>query len=194
MEGKAHSCPKLFWVLLCGHKGNYMIRPSLRFVPCKKKGKEQKNRIRCQNEECQLYLAHTEWTVLTLFMHNLHLTTSCLFLGVRSPERPVVPNVTALSATEMRITWCRVNSNKVEINHYELYIDTQLEYSGIDVMYIAKRLKPWSWYEVKLRACGFSPGSCSPFSRLALVKTLGDGKLHWQALNGFKMFWWILIN
>jgi len=69
-----------------------------------------------------------------------------------------------------------VNSNKVEIDHYELFIDTELEYSGIDVMYIAKRLKPWSWYEVKLRACGFSPGSCSPFSRPALVKTLRDGK------------------
>lgn len=95
--------------------------------------------------------------------------------GVRSPERPVVPNVTALSSTEVRITWCRVNSNKVEIDHYELYIDTQLEYSGVDVIYIAKRLKPWSWYEVKLRACGFSPGSCSPFSRPALVKTMQDG-------------------
>lgn len=96
--------------------------------------------------------------------------------GVRSPERPVVPNVTALSSTEIRITWCRVNSNKVEIDHYELFIDTELEYSGIDVMYMAKRLKPWSWYEVKLRACGFSPGSCSPFSRPALVKTLRDSK------------------
>ena len=86
-----------------------------------------------------------------------------------------MPNVTALSSTEVRITWCRVNSNKVEIDHYELYIDTQLEYSGVDVIYIAKRLKPWSWYEVKLRACGFSPGSCSPFSRPALVKTMQDG-------------------
>lgn len=95
---------------------------------------------------------------------------------MRSPERPVVPNITALSSTEVRITWCRVHSNKVEIDHYELYIDTELEYSGIDVMYIAKRLKPWSWYEVKLRACGFSPRSCSPFSRPALVKTLRDGK------------------
>ena len=64
----------------------------------------------------------------------------------------------------------------MEIDHYELFIDTELEYSGIDVMYIAKRLKPWSWYEVKLRACGFSPGSCSPFSRPALVKTLRDGR------------------
>ncbi|KAJ7373193.1 hypothetical protein OS493_014341 [Desmophyllum pertusum] len=96
--------------------------------------------------------------------------------GVRSPERPVVPNVTALSSTEVRITWCRVNSNKVEIDHYELFIDTELEYSGIDVMYMAKRLKPWTWYEVKLRACGFSPGSCSPFTRPALVKTLRDSK------------------
>lgn len=95
--------------------------------------------------------------------------------SVRSPERPVVPNVTAISSTEVRITWCRVNSNKVEIDHYELYIDTQLEYSGIDVIYVAKRLKPWSWYEVKLRACGFSPASCSPFSRPALVKTMQDG-------------------
>lgn len=94
--------------------------------------------------------------------------------GVRSPERPVVPNVTAISSTEVRITWCRVNSNKVEIDHYELFIDSQLEYSGLDVMYMAKRLKPWSWYEVKLRACGFSPGSCSPFSIPALVKTLRD--------------------
>ena len=96
--------------------------------------------------------------------------------GVRSPERPVVPNVTAISSTEVRITWCRVNSNKVEIDHYELFIDSQLEYSGLDVMYMAKRLKPWSWYEVKLRACGFSPGSCSPFSIPALVKTLRDSK------------------
>lgn len=95
--------------------------------------------------------------------------------SVRSPERPVVPNVTAISSTEVRITWCRVNSNKVEIDHYELYIDTQLEYSGIDVIYVAKRLKPWSWYEVKLRACGFSPASCSPFSRPSLVKTMQDG-------------------
>ena len=95
---------------------------------------------------------------------------------MRSPERPVVPNVTAISSTEVRITWCRVNSNKVEIDHYELFIDSQLEYSGLDVMYMAKRLKPWSWYEVKLRACGFSPGSCSPFSIPALVKTLRDSK------------------
>lgn len=94
--------------------------------------------------------------------------------GVRSPERPVVPNVTAISSTEVRVTWCRVNSNKVEIDHYELFIDSQLEYSGLDVLYMAKRLKPWSWYEVKLRACGFSPGSCSPFSIPALVKTLRD--------------------
>ena len=99
-----------------------------------------------------------------------------MILGVKSPERPVVPNVTAISSTEIRITWCRVNSNKVEIDHYELYIDTELEYSGLDVVYMAKRLKTWSWYEVKLRACGFSPGSCSPFSRPALVKTLRDGK------------------
>ena len=95
---------------------------------------------------------------------------------MRSPERPVVPNVTAISSTEVRFTWCRVNSNKVEIDHYELFIDSQLEYSGLDVMYMAKRLKPWSWYEVKLRACGFSPGSCSPFSIPALVKTLRDSK------------------
>lgn len=101
---------------------------------------------------------------------------SHIIAGVRSPERPVVPNITALSTTEVRITWCRVNSNKVEIDHYELFIDSELEYSGIDVMYVAKRLKPWSWYEVKLRACGFSPGSCSPFSRPALVKTLRDSK------------------
>lgn len=92
--------------------------------------------------------------------------------GARSPERPVVPNITALSSTEVRVTWCRVNSNKVEIDHYELFIDSELEYSGIDVMYVAKRLKPWSWYEIKLRACGFSPSSCSPFSIPALVKTL----------------------
>ena len=95
---------------------------------------------------------------------------------MRSPERPVVPNVTAISSTEVRFTWCRVNSNKVEIDHYELFIDSQLEYSGLDVMYMAKRLQPWSWYEVKLRACGFSPGSCSPFSIPALVKTLRDSK------------------
>lgn len=105
-----------------------------------------------------------------IFFVGLDKTSS-----VRSPERPVVPNVTAISSTEVRITWCRVNSNKVEIDHYELYIDTQLEYSGIDVIYVAKRLKPWSWYEVKLRACGFSPASCSPFSRPALVKTMQDG-------------------
>lgn len=92
--------------------------------------------------------------------------------GARSPERPVVPNITALSSTDIRVTWCRVNSNKVEIDHYELFIDSELEYSGIDVMYVAKRLKPWSWYEIKLRACGFSPSSCSPFSIPALVKTL----------------------
>ena len=98
-------------------------------------------------------------------------------VGVKSPERPVVPNVTAISSTEIRITWCRVHSNKVEIDHYELFIDTELEYSGVDVMYIAKRLKPWSGYEVKLRACGVSPGACSPFSRPALVMTLRDGKL-----------------
>lgn len=103
-------------------------------------------------------------------------TCRIFIAGVRSPERPVVPNITALSTTEVRITWCRVNSNKVEIDHYELFIDSELEYSGIDVMYVAKRLKPWSWYEVKLRACGFSPGSCSPFSRPALVKTLRDSK------------------
>lgn len=105
-----------------------------------------------------------------IFFVGLDKTSS-----VRSPERPVVPNVTAISSTEVRITWCRVNSNKVEIDHYELYIDTQLEYSGIDVIYVAKRLKPWSWYEVKLRACGFSPASCSPFSRPSLVKTMQDG-------------------
>lgn len=97
-------------------------------------------------------------------------------VGARSPERPVVPNITALSSTEVRVTWCRVNSNKVEIDHYELFIDSELEYSGIDVMYVAKRLKPWSWYEIKLRACGFSPSSCSPFSIPALVKTLRGSK------------------
>ena len=109
--------------------------------------------------------------------------------GVRSPERPVVPNVTAISSTEVRITWCRVNSNKVEIDHYELYIDTQLEYSGIDVIYVAKRLKPWSWYEVKLRACGFSPASCSPFSRPALVKTMQDGMSSCYISNRSHFLW-----
>ncbi|KAL9957854.1 hypothetical protein ACROYT_G034804 [Oculina patagonica] len=113
--------------------------------------------------------------------------------GVRSPERPVVPNVTALSSTEIRITWCRVNSNKVEIDHYELFIDTELEYSGIDVMYMAKRLKPWSWYEVKLRACGFSPGSCSPFSRPALVKTLRDSDNSTVIQSGVTLFKVIVV-
>lgn len=94
----------------------------------------------------------------------------------------MAPNVTAISSTEVRITWCRVNSNKVEIDHYELYIDTQLEYSGVDVIYIAKRLKSWSWYEVKLRACGFSPASCSLFSRPALVKTMQDGMLSYYVM------------
>lgn len=95
-------------------------------------------------------------------------------LAVKSPERPVLPNVTVLSTTEIKITWCRVNSNKVEINRYELFIDGKLEYSGLDVMYVAKRLKPWTWYDVKLRACGFFPGSCSPFSMPRLYKTLRD--------------------
>lgn len=110
--------------------------------------------------------------------------------GARSPERPVVPNITALSSTEVRVTWCRVNSNKVEIDHYELFIDSELEYSGIDVMYVAKRLKPWSWYEIKLRACGFSPGSCSPFSIPALVKTLrgsGNGTVIQSGVILFKV-------
>ncbi|XP_032233641.1 uncharacterized protein LOC5508924 isoform X2 [Nematostella vectensis] len=71
------------------------------------------------------------------------------------------------------MNWCRVRSNNVEIDHYELFIDNELEYSGIDVMYVAKRLKPWTAYEIKLRACGFLPGaSCSLFSRPLLVKTL----------------------
>lgn len=97
--------------------------------------------------------------------------------GVRAPERPVVPNVTATSPTEIKMSWCRVKPNKIEIDHYELYIDNELEYSGIDVMYVAKRLKPWMWYEVKLRSCGFQPGfACSPFSRPILVKTLADGE------------------
>lgn len=97
--------------------------------------------------------------------------------GVRAPERPVVPNVTATSPTEIKMSWCRVKPNNIEIDHYELFIDNELEYSGIDVMYVAKRLKPWSWYEVKLRACGFQPGfTCSPFSRPILVKTLSSGK------------------
>ncbi|KAK3703762.1 hypothetical protein QZH41_008442 [Actinostola sp. cb2023] len=97
--------------------------------------------------------------------------------GVRAPERPVVPNVTATSPTEIKMSWCRVKPNKIEIDHYELFIDNELEYSGIDVMYVAKRLKPWTWYEVKLRACGFQPGfSCSPFSRPILVKTLSNNE------------------
>ncbi|KAK3739184.1 hypothetical protein QZH41_017335, partial [Actinostola sp. cb2023] len=96
---------------------------------------------------------------------------------VRAPERPVVPNVTATSPTEIKMSWCRVKPNKIEIDHYELFIDNELEYSGIDVMYVAKRLKPWTWYEVKLRACGFQPGfSCSPFSRPILVKTLSNNE------------------
>lgn len=97
--------------------------------------------------------------------------------GVRAPERPVVPNVTATSPTEIKMSWCRVKPNNIEIDHYELYIDNELEYSGIDVMYVAKRLKPWTLYEVKLRSCGFQPGfACSPFSRPILVMTLADRK------------------
>ncbi|XP_032233640.1 uncharacterized protein LOC5508924 isoform X1 [Nematostella vectensis] len=92
---------------------------------------------------------------------------------VISPERPVVPNVTVTGPSEIKMNWCRVRSNNVEIDHYELFIDNELEYSGIDVMYVAKRLKPWTAYEIKLRACGFLPGaSCSLFSRPLLVKTL----------------------
>ncbi|XP_031559540.1 uncharacterized protein LOC116295765 [Actinia tenebrosa] len=107
----------------------------------------------------------------------LSTCTPAMEARVRSPERPVVPNVTATSPTEIKMSWCRVKPNNIEIDHYELYIDNELEYSGIDVMYVAKRLKPWTWYEVKLRSCGFQPGfTCSPFSRPKLVKTLADGE------------------
>ena len=88
-----------------------------------------------------------------------------------SPEQPVSPNVTAISPTAIKVTWCRVNSNKVEIDHYELFIDNELEYSGIDVIYTAKRLKPFTWYEVKLRACGVFSNRCSTFSRNRLIMT-----------------------
>ena len=76
----------------------------------------------------------------------------------------------------------------MEIDHYELFIDSELEYSGIDVMYVAKRLKPWSWYEIKLRACGFSPGSCSPFSIPALVKTLRGSKCILFIISGIASY------
>ena len=99
-------------------------------------------------------------------------------VGVRvfAPEKPVLPNVTAMNPTEIKVTWCRVNSNKVDIDHYELFIDNELEYSGIDIIYVAKRLKPFTRYEVKLRACGVFPNRCSVFSRKRVIKTPRAGK------------------
>lgn len=72
--------------------------------------------------------------------------------------------------------WCWVNFNKVEIDYYELFIDFELEYFGIDVMYVVKWFKLWFWYEIKLRVCGFSFSFCFLFLIFVLVKILRGSK------------------
>lgn len=97
-------------------------------------------------------------------------------VGVRFLERLVVLNIIVFSLIEVWVMWCWVNFNKVEIDYYELFIDFELEYFGIDVMYVVKWFKLWFWYEIKLRVCGFSFSFCFLFLIFVLVKILRGSK------------------
>ena len=85
-------------------------------------------------------------------------------------HKPFAPYVKPVSPSEIEISWLPVVIPG-GVSRYELFNGDELEYSGQDLRYIAKRLKPNTEYKFKLRACGYVLGTCSEFTMFRSGRT-----------------------
>ena len=93
-------------------------------------------------------------------MHFLFLDQ----LSIYKNYRPFAPYVEVSGINEIKVTWLPVSGVGTSKCHYELYNNDELEYVGLDIIYIAKRLHPEREYAFRLRVCSEIPDDCSQFS------------------------------